>query len=188
MHMYIVRIITFVRTMLSMFGSRARVWLNNSCWFNSVSELEKDDAVYSDSLDNVCAVNWSRLWRSAGDLYHSLRYSHSPFLKKEHTAARPRRLAVRKRYELSFLCRISSLHQLMMCLHAGGDAGDAAMLAAVRSQSTMRFSAIVLFLLPFFSQIRSCYVYRLCCSLPYGRRPYLHGCGGPGPGGSAAWA
>ncbi|NIF46840.1 hypothetical protein F3J28_03540 [Enterobacter sp. Ap-1006] len=145
MRVYIVRVITLFRFMLLMLGNKARVWLNNSCWFNSVSELEKDDAVYFDSLDNACVVNWSRLWCSAGALYHSLRYSHPPLLKRGHRVARPHRLAVRKRYELSFLCRISSLHQLMKCLHAGGDAGDAAMLAAVRSQSTMRFSAIVLF-------------------------------------------
>jgi hypothetical protein len=176
MHVYIVRIITLYRFMLLMFGGRARVWLNNSCWFNSVSELEKDDSVYSDSLDNVCVVNWSRLWCSAEDLYHSLRHPHFPLLKARHSVVRPRRLAIRKRYELAFLFRISSLHQLLMCLHASGDCGDASMQETVLPRSTMRFSAIVLFLLPQFSLIRSCYVYRLCCSLSYGRSPYLHGC------------
>lgn len=155
MHAYIVRIITLCRFMLLMLGSKARVFLNNGCWFNAVSELEKDTSIYSDSLDSECMANWIKLWHSAGRLYHGLYHPNASLLKALPVEMRPRRLAVRKRYELAFLFRISSLHQLMMCLHASGDSGDAAMQVSLRPQSTMRCSAIVLFLLPSFSLMRS---------------------------------
>lgn len=177
MHAYIVPTFIVCRLMLLSASNKVRICLNNSCWFNVVNELEKDTSVYSECIDNEFAANWSRLWCSAGKLYNELCHGHAQLLKTQRAVSRPCRLAIRKRYELAFLFRISSLHQLMICLHASGDSGDTAMQQVVLPRSTMRFSAIVLFLLPQFSPIRRCYVYRLCCSLPDGRRPYLHGCG-----------
>ena len=80
-------------------------------------------------------------------------------------------LCSRKRDELTFSFRISSLHQLVVCRHASGADSDGVVNNQIcLSQSTMRALAIVLFLLPE-STRRMRYVHCLCCCLPNGLSP-----------------
>lgn len=125
--------------------SAVRAWLRKICWFTSVPSLEKDDAVIHDALDENTVVGWAQLWSSAGKLCASVYRPAAPLIKMSHHlgyAARPHR---RKRHELAFLFRISSLHQRMACHHASGASDDAAFRLLVSPQSTMRAFAIVLF-------------------------------------------
>ncbi|WP_318373134.1 hypothetical protein [Enterobacter sp.] len=155
--------------------SAVRAWLSKICWFTSVPSLEKDDAIIHDALDENTAVGWAQLWSSAGKLCASVYRPIARLIKITHRASYAARLHSRKRDELAFLFRISSLRQLMACHHASGASDDAAFRLLVSPQSTMRAFAIVLFLLPESDPVRSFYVYCLRRRLPDRHRSYLYG-------------
>jgi hypothetical protein len=155
--------------------SAVRAWLSKICWFTSVPSLEKDDAIIHDALDENTAVGWAQLWSSAGKLCPSLYRPAAPLIKVLYHAGYAARLHSRKRDELAFLFRISSLRQLMACHHASGASDDAAFRLMVSPQSTMRAFAIVLFLLPESDPVRSFYVYCLRRRLSDRHRSYLYG-------------
>jgi hypothetical protein len=155
---------------------KIKAMLDDLCWFNSVNELAENNLPEAECMDTQMAQSWSCLWDCAGEAlcvsvrqrFHRLARFCSRF---PHSL-----LSLRKRAELAFSFRNSSLHQLLVCRHASGaDADHQNDQYVVSSKSTMRVIAIVLFLLP--ESMRNRYVHCLCCCLSNRCGPYLHGCG-----------
>ncbi|TQO04458.1 UNVERIFIED_ORG: hypothetical protein FHU01_4782 [Citrobacter freundii] len=150
--------------------------LDYFCWFNSVNDLAENDIAEQECMDTQMAREWSSLWDCASEaIGASVRQRcHRPARFGLHF---PQALLCRrKRDELAFSFRNSSLHQLLVCRHASGADGESQVYQFVSPiQSTMRTFAIVLFLLP--ESTRNHYVHCLCCSLSDRRCSYLHGCG-----------
>lgn len=131
---YIARYYFISTAFLLSIDGRIRTLLNNICWFTSINALE-DDASFESDEDAF--LNWAQVWCSARKLCVSV-YRPTKPVKARRRAAHSTRLHSRKRYELAFLCRISSLHQLRACHHASGELDDAASSISVFSESTMR--------------------------------------------------
>ncbi|PXW40525.1 hypothetical protein DET57_11775 [Klebsiella oxytoca] len=171
------RVLKSITLILLSIDSKIKVMLADSCWFNSVNDLAESDIAPVLCAESQITQNWSQLWDCAGQALCS---GFSQSGQKEGLSRRllPQGLLCsRKRDELAFSFRISSLHQLVVCRHASGaDSDSVANKLIYLSQSTMRVFAIVLFLLPE-STRRMRYVHCLCSRLPNGRSPYLYGCG-----------
>ena len=173
----ILRVLKSMTLILLSIDSKIKVMLADSCWFNSVNDLAESDIAPAPCDEIQITQKWSQLWDCAGQALCS---GFSQAVQKEGHCRRllPQALLCsRKRYELAFSFRISSLHQLVVCRHASGaDSDSVANNPICFSQSTMRILAIVLFLSPE-STRRMRYVHCLCSCLPNGRGPYLYGCG-----------
>ncbi|WP_233596219.1 oligogalacturonate-specific porin KdgM family protein [Citrobacter braakii] len=168
---FILRLLKSMTLILLSIDSKIKIILADSCWFNSVNDLVEIDITPTSCTENLITQKWSLLWDCAGQALCSgfrqscemKRYAHRQFPQVL--------LCSRKRDELTFSFRISSLHQLVVCRHASGADSDRVVNNQIcLSQSTMRALAIVLFLLPE-STRRMRYVHCLCCCLLNGRSP-----------------
>jgi hypothetical protein len=173
---FISRVLKSMTLILLSIDSKIKVMLADSCWFNSVNDLAKSDIAPVPGAESQITQKWSQLWDCAGQALCS------GFSRPGQKKGRSRRLlpqallCSRKRDELVFSFRISSLHQLVVCRHASCADSDSVVNNLIYlPQSTMRVFAIVLFLLPE-STRRMRYVHCLCSRLPNGRSPYLYGC------------
>ena len=175
MSAYIIRFFFTATAFLLSADSKIRVLLNNICWFNSLSDLTTEEKRLNKGEEEEIIANWVQLWRCAGKLCRRRASPAAPSAKARHSTRCPVRLRSHKRDELAFLFRTSSLHQLVMCHHAGGEAGDHAFpLLPLTAKHNAPFRHCA-FLLPEPDPIRSGYVYCLCRSLSDRRRPYLYG-------------
>ncbi len=170
--------ISFIKIIVSILLSadrKMKLMLDGLCWFNSINCLTENDLPESDCMDMQIAKGWSLLWECASQsLCTGIRQrfcQKTPFCQHfQHSL-----LCRRKRDELLFCFRNTSLHQLLVCRHASGaDADNQTGHSVVSQQSTMRVFAIVLFLWSEFK--RNQYVHCLCCSVSNRCRSYLYGC------------
>lgn len=143
---FILRLLKSMTLILLSIDSKIKVILADSCWFNSVNDLVEIDITPTSCAENLITQKWSLLWDCAGQALCSgfrqscemKRYAHRQFPQVL--------LCSRKRDELTFSFRISSLHQLVVCRHASGADSDGVVNNQIcLSQSTMRALAIVLF-------------------------------------------
>ncbi|QRF10364.1 hypothetical protein [Klebsiella africana] len=174
---FILRVLKSITLILLSADSKIKVMLADLCWFNSVNDLVESDITSTSCAESQITQKWSQLWDCAGQALCS-GFSQSGDMKRYAHRQFPQvLLCSRKRDELAFSFRISSLHQLVVCRHASGADGDSVVNYPIYfSQSTMRVFAIVLFLSPE-STRRMRYVHYLCSCLPNGCSPYLYGCG-----------
>lgn len=170
--------ISFIKSLFFILLSadrKMKAMLGGLCWFNSINCLTESDLSEPECMDIQMAKEWSLLWECASQsLCAGVRQR---FCRQTHFCQHFQHslLCRRKRDELLFCFRNSSLHQLLICRHASGaDADNQIGQSVVSQQSTMRVFAIVLFLLSEFK--RNQYVHCLCCSVSNRCRSYLYGC------------
>ncbi|WP_146000989.1 hypothetical protein [Chimaeribacter californicus] len=142
---YIIRLLLIPLHFCCHADSRIRALLNSICWFTSLSALTEEESPVNKDAEEDIAASWTQLWGSAGKLCLPASSPVAPPAKAQRNTGHPVRLRSHKRDELDFLFLISSLHHLMMCRHASGEADDAALPFSVLLQSTMRLSPLCFF-------------------------------------------
>lgn len=131
---------------LLLLDNNVKAALDDICWLNSPDDLAESELSTDDCPDTQIALEWSRLWDCAGlALQSGVRRQVSQVIKSRHRV-RQRLLFLRKRDELGFSFRISSLHQLMACRHASGADGDAVAQTLFIPKAQCAFSPLCFFL------------------------------------------
>jgi len=121
---FITLIMNSVAFLLSI-DSKIKALLDNACWFNSLQDLTTNNTPDDgDDMDAQMAQNWSSLWDCAGQALHINIEHHFYLVNPSAQPASPSTLGCRKRTELTFCSRNTSLHQLVLCRHASGSDGD----------------------------------------------------------------
>ncbi len=153
---------------------KIKTMLDELCWFNSVNALAENEDIEQECMDTQMAESWSCLWDCAGEALCVSVCQRCHRLARFNLRFPQVLLCRRKRDELAFSFRNSSLHQLLVCRHtSGADAEHHIFQHVSPTQSTMRFLAIVLFLLP--ESKGNHYVHCLRCCLSNRRGSYLYG-------------
>ncbi|TNV21015.1 hypothetical protein FH968_08875 [Buttiauxella sp. B2] len=121
------------------------------CCFNSVQSLSSAEESTHENSDDDFSCGWSRLWGCASQ---SL-VAASPRLPIPQASGAVKtifqvRLVAQLRHELAFSFTTRSVHQLLVCHRLSGESdanSDSHNMLFYRLKSTMRLTAIVLFLL-----------------------------------------
>jgi hypothetical protein len=133
--------------------SSVKSLLSGLCCFNSVQSLSVADESSQESTEDEFSGGWSRLWDCAGEsLFASAQRLPIPNASTTvNTAIQIQaRLVAQLRHELAFSFSTRSVHQLLVCHRLSGESdatSDSHKPSLYCLKSTMRLTAIVLFLL-----------------------------------------
>lgn len=121
------------------------------CCFNSVQSLSAADESAQENSEDDISCGWSRLWGCASQslIAASIRLPIPQASSAVKTIIQAR-LVAQLRHELAFSFTTRSVHQLLVCHRLSGESDanpDSHNMLFYRLKSTMRFIAIVLFLL-----------------------------------------
>lgn len=100
--------------------NKGNVALDDICWLNSPDDLSDVDLFSADCPHYQMSQEWSRLWDCTGQVLRARFHRHKQRLAAISPSPCQRVLCCRKRDELRFSFRISSLRQLIACRHASG--------------------------------------------------------------------
>lgn len=100
--------------------NKGNVALDDICWLNSPDDLSDVDLFSADCPHYQMSQEWSRLWDCTGQALRARFHRHKQRLAAISPSPCQRVLCCRKRDELRFSFRISSLRQLIACRHASG--------------------------------------------------------------------
>jgi hypothetical protein len=132
--------------------SGVRSLLGGLCCFNSVQSLSAADESEQENNEDEFSGGWSRLWGCAGEsLFTSSKCQPNPLVSSTVNRTIQARLVTQLRHELVFSFTTRSVHQLLVCHRLSGESdanSDSNNTLFYCLKSTMRLTAIVLFLLP----------------------------------------
>lgn len=131
--------------------SSVKSLLSGLCCFNSVQSLSADDGCPQENNEDDISGGWSRLWGCASQsLFITSKPLLIPHVSNAVDTAVQVRLVAQHRHELAFSYATRSVHQLLVCHRLSGESdanSDLPNMLFYCLKSTMRFIAIVLFLL-----------------------------------------
>ncbi|MGB7803347.1 hypothetical protein [Buttiauxella sp.] len=151
MHAIVRRFISYSFFCLLGKFSSVKSLLSGLCCFNSVQSLSEADENSQEQTEDEFSGGWSRLWDCAGEsLFTSSRLSPIPNVSGTVKTSIQARLVAQLRHELAFSFTTRSAHQLLVCHRLSGESdsdSDSHNTLFYCLKSTMRLTAIVLFLL-----------------------------------------
>ncbi|MFP2516158.1 hypothetical protein [Buttiauxella agrestis] len=131
--------------------SSVKSLLSGLCCFNSVQSLSVADESSQENTEDEFSGGWSRLWDCAGEsLFASAQRLPIPSASNTVNTTIQARLVAQLRHELAFSFTTRSVHQLLVCHRLSGESdanSDSHNPLLYCLKSTMRLTAIVLFLL-----------------------------------------
>lgn len=132
--------------------SSVKSLLSGLCCFNSVQSLSAADESEQENNEDEFSGGWSRLWGCAGEsLFAASKCPPNTLVSSTVNRTIQARLVTQLRHELAFSFTTRSVHQLLVCHRSNGESdanSDSNNTLFYCLKSTMRLTAIVLFLLP----------------------------------------